>query len=141
MRLYISATSSRHGYININIENFGNLDTIVGAAEVMEITVNDFLEYVPFYKQNDVIRKLISKLRYNAILNINHTECGYFMSEYLNGRLDLETLNNKIIANKQSLVSSMLVKNLLMNAGLHIDRCLYDNGIYTITAKRVKNER
>ncbi len=113
---------------NFNIDQFSE-------GECVEILAPNILNLVPFSSLNDVILKIVSKLRTGGALTIGGTDSEMLARAIINHTINVESLNSHVY-NSEAITDIATTKAFLTSLGLQILSANYNGLNYEIRAKR-----
>jgi hypothetical protein len=146
MKLYFAVGKSIDGYVNIDPSihkiSLSNLDSICEPAECTEIILHDFLNYIDYNSIGMALQNIVKLLRHNAAMTIIFHDVNHITRMFYNKSISIQDLNDVLFGNssnsirKQSVLTTQVVTDLLIQQGLQIITTSIDDNTVTIQARR-----
>jgi len=122
------------GYQQMKLESAVNLEP----STCDEIIVGDILDYTN--NKGQVFQQLVSKLKYNGIINLSGISLDIICNEYNNGQLTPYEMTELLYNGKTSTDTLYGIINMCQHYGLEIILEDITQYKYIVSAKKVKNE-
>lgn len=121
------------GYQQMKLESAISLEP----STCDEIIVGDILDYTN--NKGQVFQQLVSKLKYNGIINLSGINLDIVCSEYNNGQLTPFEMTELLYNGKTSIDTLYGVVNMCQHFGLEVILEDITQYKYIVSAKKVKN--
>lgn len=140
MKLYIAHKSSneiRHNdELPISLNDMGQIEN----GSCLKIRANNILDYVAWKDRQDLLKMLVSKLRFNGELSLNGIDL-FSISHYIDtGQLSIEEMNLSLLNGRLSTDCMFMVEKSIKDLGMEIIQSKLDGFVFHILSKRPVNE-
>ena len=123
-------------FTNMFIDAQGDVDlSNVSDNECEDIVLKDVLNMVPIEKTANFISGVGKKLRKGGRMHMNGLDLRIFCRRVLKNEVDDVTFN-KIMKDRQSVVSLPVIRNIVAGTGLIVERAVIKGDTYELVVSR-----